>query len=67
LIPRPNPAPAWEYIAIPEGSSFDAPVMRPGPKNLRASHEFIKRSKEGQGIAIEISPKYYSTWDHSKQ
>jgi hypothetical protein len=31
------------------------------------SHEFIERSKEGQGIALEISPMYYSTWDHSKQ
>ena len=31
------------------------------------SHEFIERSKEGQGIALEISPKYYSTWDHGKQ
>jgi hypothetical protein len=31
------------------------------------SHEFIERTKEGQGIVLEISPKYYSTWDHSKQ
>ena len=31
------------------------------------SHEFIERSKEGQGIALEINPKYYSTWDHGKQ
>jgi hypothetical protein len=35
-IPRPNPAPACEYVAIPDGSSSDAPVIRPGPKNLRA-------------------------------
>jgi hypothetical protein len=31
------------------------------------SHELIERSKDGQGIALEISPKYYSTWDHDKQ
>lgn len=31
------------------------------------SHEFIERSKEGQGVALEISPNYYSTWDHSRQ
>src|SRR5882672_2506371 len=27
----PNCAPAWEYVAIPLGSSSAAPVMRPGP------------------------------------
>jgi hypothetical protein len=37
-IPRPNFAPAWEYVAIPEGSSSDAPVIRPGPKNLNKIH-----------------------------
>ena len=37
-----------------------------GTLNIQ-SHEFIERSKEGQGIALEISPKYYSTWDHSNQ
>jgi hypothetical protein len=26
-IPRPNFAPAWEYVAIPDGSSSDAPVL----------------------------------------
>jgi uncharacterized pyridoxamine 5'-phosphate oxidase family protein len=31
------------------------------------SHEFVERTKEGQGIVLEISPKYYSTWDHGKQ
>jgi hypothetical protein len=31
------------------------------------SHEFVERTKEGQGIVLEISPKYYSTWDHCKQ
>ena len=31
------------------------------------SSEFVERTKEGQGIVLEISPKYYSTWDHGKQ
>ena len=31
------------------------------------SHEFVERTKDGQGIVLEISPKYYSTWDHSKK
>ncbi len=30
-IEKPNCAPAWEYVAMPEGSSSDAPVIRPGP------------------------------------
>src|SRR5437764_456300 len=28
----PNCAPAIEYVAMPEGSSSAAPVMRPGPR-----------------------------------
>lgn len=28
---NPNLAPAWEYVAIPDGSSSDAPVVSPGP------------------------------------
>src|ERR1700719_5360847 len=28
---KPNCAPAWEYVAIPLGSSSAAPVMSPGP------------------------------------
>jgi hypothetical protein len=32
---RPNRAPACEYVAIPEGSSSDAPVTNPGPMALK--------------------------------
>jgi hypothetical protein len=34
-------APAIEYVAIPEGSSSAAPVMRPGPSapNTRATSD----------------------------
>jgi hypothetical protein len=42
-IPRPNPAPACEYVAIPDGSSSDAPVIRPGPKNLRVFLKMLNR------------------------
>ena len=31
------------------------------------SHEFVERTKEGQGIVLEINPKYYLTWDHGKK
>jgi hypothetical protein len=30
-VAKPKPAPAWEYVAIPEGSSSLAPVITPGP------------------------------------
>ncbi|MGI0045121.1 MAG: pyridoxamine 5'-phosphate oxidase family protein [Nitrososphaeraceae archaeon] len=31
------------------------------------SHELMDAIKEGQSVVLEISPKYYSTWDYSKQ
>ena len=34
-IPRPNFAPAWVYVAMPDGSSSAAPVITPGPKALK--------------------------------
>jgi hypothetical protein len=40
-MPKPNLAPACEYVAIPLGSSSEAPVMRPGPssRNRRLSFD----------------------------
>jgi hypothetical protein len=29
--------------------------------------ELIDAIKKGQSIVLEISPKYYSTWDYSRQ
>ncbi|MFY9964533.1 MAG: pyridoxamine 5'-phosphate oxidase family protein [Nitrososphaeraceae archaeon] len=31
------------------------------------AHELVEAIKNGQSIVLEISPKYYSTWDYSKQ
>ena len=31
------------------------------------AHELIDTIKKGQSVVLEISPKYYSTWDYSKQ
>src|SRR5512138_2377570 len=38
---KPNCAPAWEYVAMPLGSSSAAPVIRPGPscRRRRAKRE----------------------------
>src|SRR5713226_1525793 len=30
-MPYPNCAPTWEYVAMPLGSSSEAPVISPGP------------------------------------
>jgi hypothetical protein len=40
----PNWAPAMEYVAIPEGSSSAAPVITPGPRDLKNfMNDFFKR------------------------
>jgi general stress protein 26 len=31
------------------------------------SHELIDAIKKGQSVVLEISPKYFSTWDYSRQ
>jgi hypothetical protein len=31
------------------------------------AHELMDAIKRGQSVVLEISPKYYSTWDYSKQ
>jgi hypothetical protein len=31
------------------------------------AHELIDAIKKGQSVVLEISPKYYSTWDYGKQ
>jgi len=41
-IPKPNLAPAWEKVAIPDGSSSEAPVISPGPKDFRKSFGNIR-------------------------
>jgi uncharacterized pyridoxamine 5'-phosphate oxidase family protein len=46
-----------QKIAVRYLGTMDNPISR----------EFVERTNEGQGIVLEISPKYYSTWDHGKQ
>jgi hypothetical protein len=31
------------------------------------SRELISAVKKGQSVVLEISPKYYSTWDYSRR
>src|SRR5712692_4389070 len=47
----PNCAPAIEYVAMPDGSSSAAPVMRPGPRasrKRRSRFGFLGRSMRNQ-------------------
>src|SRR3954467_10863153 len=38
-------APTWEYVPMPDGSSSDAPVMRPGPRRRRCPRPRIRRAR----------------------
>jgi general stress protein 26 len=60
-------------VRIYEDVNFQADIAQKialkylGTLDNPISHEFVERTKDGQGIVLEISPKYYSTWDHGKQ
>ena len=43
-IPNPNCVPACEYVAIPDWSAYDAPVIIPGPNLSRM--DFFKEEDE---------------------
>src|SRR5712671_1991639 len=34
-VAKPNDAPAWVYVPMPDGSSSEAPVISPGPRAIR--------------------------------
>src|SRR5438552_10077190 len=34
-VAKPNDAPATAYVPMPEGSSSDAPVIKPGPRTIK--------------------------------
>jgi hypothetical protein len=38
-----------------------------GNQNIPMAQEPIDAIKKDQSLVLEISPKYYSTWDYSKQ
>jgi uncharacterized protein YhbP (UPF0306 family) len=55
-----------------ENVNFNVPIAQKiafryiGTLDHPISHELVERLKNGQGIVLEISPIYYSTWDQSK-
>ena len=48
-VPKPNCAPACEYVAIPDGSSSAAPVTSPGPKIFRIRLKRLSVRPGGRG------------------
>lgn len=60
------------YVKIHEDLNFTAPIAEKimikytgGTENEVASI-LLGAVKEGKSVILEIQPKYYSTWDHSK-
>src|SRR5207302_1573524 len=46
---KPSDAPAVAYVAIPDGSSSDAPVTRPGPRTPRRRRKRERRCRRAIG------------------
>lgn len=61
-IPRPNFAPTWEYVAISDGSSSAAPVIRPGPNALIIwDIDFIRTLLNGAKSESGLESCFFST------
>ena len=54
-IPRPNFAPAWEYVAMPEGSSSEAPVINPGPNDFSVAGIDRNRNLLNSGLEFFLT------------
>jgi Pyridoxamine 5'-phosphate oxidase len=53
-------------VKIHEDVNFNVPIVE--KMHYRSiSREIIGAVKKGQSVILEISPKYYSSWDYSKQ
>jgi general stress protein 26 len=60
-------------VKIHEDVNFNVPIVEKmhvrylGTLEHPISRELIGAVKKGQSVVLEISPKYYSSWDYSKQ
>lgn len=60
-------------VKIYEDVSFNIPIAEKimikylGNLEHPMANALLDLQKKGQSVVIEISPKYYSTWDYSKQ
>ena len=60
-------------VKIYEDVNFNVPIVEKmhirylGTLEHPISQKLIGAVKKGQSVVLEISPKYYSTWDYSKQ
>jgi general stress protein 26 len=60
-------------VKIHEDINFNVPIAEKimvkylGNIGNPMAQALLNMQKEGQSVILEISPKYYSTWDYSKQ
>jgi general stress protein 26 len=60
-------------VEIHEDVDFNVPIVEKmhvrylGTLDHPISQQLISATRKGQSVVLEISPKYYSTWDYSKQ
>jgi general stress protein 26 len=60
-------------VKIHEDVNFNVPIAEKihvrylGTLEDPISKELMNAIRKGQSVVLEISPKYYSTWDYSKQ
>ena len=76
-IDDPNPpykgARGKGTVKIHEDVNFNIPIAEKitvkylGNLEHPMAKALLDLQKKGQSVVIEISPKYYSTWDYSKQ
>src|SRR6185437_2898315 len=52
--PRPKRLPACVYVAMPLGSSSDAPVIRPGPSRSRRPLRVFERAVRLDAVVVEL-------------
>jgi len=60
-------------VKIHEDIKFNVPIAEKimvkylGSTEHPMAQSLLNMQKGGQSVILEISPKYYSTWDYSKQ
>src|ERR687889_7002 len=60
----PNIQPVWFYYDKDEEKIS---LKYLGTLDHPAAKEMADRSKNGEGVLVEISPKFFSTWDFGKR
>ena len=60
-------------VMIHEDVDFNVPIVQKihlrylGTLDHPISHQLMDAIRKGESVVLEISPRYYSTWDYSRQ